>query len=87
MNTGPHGPRASILRVGVCEQLDNDVWYLTGWLFNGRNDPRIAPRGCPYVHDDEDKHVGYLGWTFEDLHALSEAEFELSGLESADPRS
>ncbi len=81
VNTGPHGPRASILRVGVCELLDNDVWFIQGWLFNHRNDASLL-FPCPYVHDDEHRHVGYLGWTFAELRSLSETEFELAGIET-----
>ncbi len=80
------GPRASILTIGVCEQLPGDTLYLTGWVFNGRNDPRVVDRGCPFMHDEEMRHVGYLGWTFEELKAMSDAQMELSMLETADPR-
>lgn len=83
---GPHGPRASIVKIGVCEPLGDHLWFTTGWLFNTRGDPSLF-WPCPFVHDEAGAHIGYLGWLFTDLQALSAAEFELDGLESVDPRS
>lgn len=80
----PYGPRASIESVGVCEPLPNGTWWLSGWLFNGRNDKALLHKGCPYVHDAEDNHVGVLGWLFTELRELSEAQIELSMLEAVD---
>lgn len=78
------GPRASITRVGVCEPLPDGNWYVSGWAFEGRGDDRILERGCPYVHGENDIHIGLLGWLFSDLQALSAAQVELSMLDSAD---
>lgn len=83
--TGPHGPRASIIKVGVCEPVGDDHWFVSGWTFNARGDPSLF-WPCPFLHDEDGTHVGYLGWLFTDLQALSAAEFELGGLESVDPR-
>ncbi len=84
--TGPHGPRASINVIGVCEPLDDGTVYLTGWSFQTRHDPRVVERGCPFMHGEDNRHIGYLGWTWDDLKALSDAQMELSMLETADPR-
>lgn len=81
-----YGPRASITRIGVCELLDDEVWYTSGWRFETRNDPRVLDRGCPYVHGEGDEHIGYLGWLFSDLKALSDAQMELDQLDAVDPR-
>jgi hypothetical protein len=78
------GPRASILDVGVCEELPGGVWYVTGWRFETRNDPRVMDRRCPFVHDDEECHVGFLGWLWTDLKALSDAHMELAMLDCTD---
>jgi len=86
MNETPFGPRASILRIGVCEKLDDEVWYMPGWQFDWRNDIRVLDRGCPFLHDEQDRHVGYLGWRWEELRDLSAAQVELSMLPSTDPR-
>lgn len=81
----PFGPRASIVKVGVCEPLPDGNWMMTGWVFHGRNDPVVLDRGCPYVHDADERHVGYLGWLFTDLQALSAAQMELAMLDTAEP--
>ena len=78
---GPHGPRASILRVGVCEPLPDGVWFLTGWRFDPRGDLSLI-RPCPYLHDDDHTHIGFMGWTWDELRAISGAEMELAGLET-----
>lgn len=76
------GPRASIMGVGVCEQLNDGTWYVSGWVFNSRQDPRVLDRGCPFVHDEENCHIGYLGWLWCDLKAISDAQMELSMLDA-----
>ncbi len=81
----PFGPRASILRIGVCEPLPNDHWYITNWHFDGRGDPRLASSPCPYVHDEEGRHIGVCGWLFTELKALSDAQIELASIETTVP--
>lgn len=80
------GPRASITVVGKCEPLPDGIWFLSGWVMSGRNDPRVVEKGCPYMHDAENTHIGFLGWLFTDLQAMSDAQIELSMLEAVDPR-
>ncbi len=79
---GPFGPRASILRIGVCEPLPEDHWYITNWHFVGRGDPRVVGSPCPFVHNADGQHVGFLGWLFTELKALSDEAFALSSLET-----
>lgn len=80
----PYGPRASVETVGVCEPLPDGRWWLSGWIFNGRHDQRLLHKGCMYVHDDEDNHVGVLGWLFTELKEFSDASMALSMLEAED---
>lgn len=86
MDETPFGPRASITVIGKCEPLPDGVWYVTGWVMAGRNDPRLIQQGCPYMHDEENNHIGYLGWLFTELQEMSNAQIELSMLEASDPR-
>jgi hypothetical protein len=70
------GPRASILRIGVAEPLDDERWYVTGWTMRCLHSP------CPETvsYDDEGKPLALFGWSLEDLRAMSAAEFELADL-------
>jgi hypothetical protein len=76
--------RAPITRIGVCEPLPDDVWFVKGWVFQGTDDPAVLHRGCPYVHDAEDQHIGLFGWLFTDLADLSAAQRALSDLQAVD---
>lgn len=78
------GPRASIKRVGVCAQLPDGTWWLTGWVMDDRADPRVLEHGCMYMHDEEGFHVGILGWLFSDLVAVSEAQGALGAVPTTD---
>ena len=79
------GPRASITKIGACDQMPDGQWRLTGWAFDGRMvGAGVESPGCVGLHDDHGRHIGVLGWTYEELRALSEAEFELSGLPTTD---
>ncbi len=80
------GPRASITTIGVCEPLPDGTWYVAGWVFDPRFDPRLLDRGCPFVHNEQNHHIGYLGWTWEELRALADTRIELSMLETSDRR-
>lgn len=79
------GPRASIKRIGVCEQLPDGSWFLRGWALDWRNDPRVIQGGCPFMHNEAHEHIGYLGWRWEDLHAVSAAAVALSMVDCTDP--
>jgi hypothetical protein len=81
-----YGPRASIKRVGVCEQLPDGTWYITGFQFDPRGDRKLI-WPCPFMHNDDHEHVGFLGWTWEELKAVSDAQQELAGLETTDSAS
>ena len=78
-----YGPRASIKRIGVCEQLPNGDWYVTGWQMDPRGD-RSLIWPCPYLHNDDHKHIGLMGWTWEELKALSDEAQALASLETTD---
>lgn len=78
-----YGPRASIKRIGVCEQLSDGTWFLTGWRFDPRGD-RSLVLPCPFMHNEDHEHVGFMGWTWEDLHDLSGAEIALQSLPTTD---
>lgn len=77
------GPRATILKVGVCEQVDDDVWFMAGWSFDLHGDLSLV-RPCPFLHDENHVHIGWLGWTFTDLRAISRAQMDLAQLETTD---
>lgn len=80
--------RAPISHVGVCEQLPNGNWYITGWDFDikGGTMVQYLEHGCPFMHDGETGvHVGFLGWLFADLKALSDAQQDIAKLETVDP--
>ena len=78
----PFGPRASIDRIGVCEQLPNGSWWLSGWAFDGRSDPSVHG-----LSRDSDGNLLIAGWRMDDLRGVSEAQWELSALPTHSERS
>jgi hypothetical protein len=80
----PFGPRASIAKIGMCEEMSNGDWAASGWIFDPRGEAGLLDRGCPFVHDEQERHVGYLGWRWTELKAIADAQIELSMLESAE---
>lgn len=78
-----YGPRASIKRIGVCEQLPDGEWYVTGFSFDPRGD-RSLIFPCPYTHNADNEHVGFMGWTWEELQQVSAAQIELESLPTTD---
>lgn len=82
----PFGPRATITTIGKCEPLPDGTWFFAGWTMFGRDDPRLIEKGCPYMHDAENNHIGFLGWLFTELQEMSDAQIALSMLETTESR-